>query len=879
MRLFLCITIALFLAADSTAQTNITQRISKQTVASVLNLWSEDYDIDFAFDSYELSNYVFSGVFDATPVDEALARLLKETPYQFRWLNNTCIIFPAPLAELTQAPTNLQPNTFSGVVRDRLNGETLPFAAIAALNAGAYTTTDADGKFVLIYEGPVVNDTLAVNYLGYVNFRLPFTWSEKNKTAIVELVAAHALLPDVDIRATSVKPMLFESTPSTITINPNLSGLRFGVGESDVFRLAHFVPGVSGVQENSNGLFIRGSASDQSQLLFDGFNIYHQDHFFGMFSSINSYAVKSMRVYKCLADASQGGRAAGAVELVGREGDLRRPSARIELGTMSISGSLETPLDTTGKASLFLCGRRSIVEWLKGPAYNELFRTLYSATIVSDGNDQTEASTEKFDPQLLFQDLNAKFTYRPSGRHQVNLSFYASRDEMSFAYADTSGAELLNVSDIRYSDEATKANRGASARWIHQLTPRLEVLTSVGYSSFQGFYFSTDSIRNNLFATDSAQFSYRDVLLHDWSALHRWQRKSSNHLLKWGVSFNHISIINKERTSANSDKTISTAGFVATAFIGDEWTLSRLVLQPGVRINSYSNDASKLAWEPKISARYRLLGRELFLKAAAVRSFQFVQRITNQSLYQNVPDQWQLADSVFPVMHADHALLGVNWTRGKWNIDLEAYYKRTQGQVLNASAGQYTNAGFDGYYSGVAIARGFDAAVQWEQAPHRLLVCYSQLYAVSDYDDFEQRFVAESYNRAAEGKMVYEWKKGPWNIALVVLAAQGAPYTKLEGSYNYSLPDGSASVFPVFGGYNRATTAPYFRSDISAGCNWQWNKMRWQLGVSVYNVLNTPNYRAVQYSVARTDQNSVNINQREIRMLGRIPSINITCQF
>jgi hypothetical protein len=244
----------IFFAVEATAQTRISQRISKQSVASVLNDWSESYDVDFAFDSYELSNYFFTGVLESTPFDEALALLLKETPYQYRWLNNTCIIFPAPSAELTQASATSRQNTFFGLVRDRLNGEALPFAAVAALNAGVFATTDSEGKFLLIYEGPVVNDTLAVNYLGYVNFRMPFTWSEKSMSAIVELVAAHALLPDVEIRATSVKPMLFESEPSTITINPNLSGLRYGVGESDVFRLAHFVPGVSGVQENSNGL-------------------------------------------------------------------------------------------------------------------------------------------------------------------------------------------------------------------------------------------------------------------------------------------------------------------------------------------------------------------------------------------------------------------------------------------------------------------------------------------------------------------------------------------------------------------------------------------------------------------------------------------------
>ena len=148
-----------FFAVESTAQIRVSKRISKQSVASVLNDWSESYDVDFAFDSYELSNYFFTGVFDATPIDEALASLLKETPYQFRWLNTTCIIFPAPKAELTPAPNQSRQNILYGIVRDRLNGEALPFAAIAAMNAGVFSTTDSEGKFVMVYE---IEDDMAL---------------------------------------------------------------------------------------------------------------------------------------------------------------------------------------------------------------------------------------------------------------------------------------------------------------------------------------------------------------------------------------------------------------------------------------------------------------------------------------------------------------------------------------------------------------------------------------------------------------------------------------------------------------------------------------------------------------------------------------------
>jgi hypothetical protein len=256
-----------------------------------------------------------------------------------------------------------------------------------------------------------------------------------------------------------------------------------------------------------------------------------------------------------------------------------------------------------------------------------------------------------------------------------------------------------------------------------------------------------------------------------------------------------------------------------------------------------------------------------------------MQRITNQSLYQNVPDQWQLAGASFPVMKADQLMAGLNWTHGQWNVDVEVYTKRTQGQVLNASAGQYTNTGFNGFYTGSAYVRGIDAAVQWERPPHRLLASFSRIWAESHYDGFEQQQIQETYIRGAEGKVVYEWKRGAWSASILLLAAQGAPYTALLGTYDYLLPDGSSRLFPLFGSYNGARTSPYLRADVVFGYRWQWWDTRWQIHASVYNVFDSPNYRSMQYSIINSTTAEPSINQRQIRMLGRIPTINLTCQF
>jgi ferric enterobactin receptor len=880
MRVILFIVAFLHFETALHAQSRVSDQVNRESISSVLKSWSEEYEIDFAYDSYELSNYVFTGVFKDEAIDAALEKLLVETPFRFKWISNTCIIYPVSSTSVLPGKSEkTNQMTFAGEVRDRLSGESLPFATVSAINSEVNTYTDADGRFTIVNTGSVVMDTLVVFFLGYEAYKIPFTWSDSPGYSIVRLARANALLPDVEIRATSARPIRFEKDVSVIHFNPNLSGVLYGVGEADIAREVQLTPGVSGVQENNNGIFIRGSSSDQCQLQMDGFTIYHQDHFMGMFSAINANAVKSMRMLACVTDPAQGGRTAGTLELIGREGDLRKPSGRLDWGTMSISGSFETPLDTTGMASLFVSGRRSITEWLKGPAYKELYRTLYSSSIVSRQADFNESSNVKFDPQLLFQDLNAKLTYRPSPGSQFNVSFYASRDDVAFTYADTSKTELVNVADVRYSDDASKSNRGASLRWNYRVTPSVDAFTSVGFSAFEGRYFSADSIRINLFATDSVQFTDRNVLLRDWSVLHLWQVRRSSHALKVGFALNHLETLNKTRSVSKPLQSESNSGYVASIFMGDEWNFSRWNVKPGLRVNRFFDNGASFQWEPKFSVRYRLKGDELFLKAAVVRTAQYIQRISNQSLYQNVPDQWQLAGGDFPVMTSNQAVLGMNWTSEHWNVDVEGYVKHTRGQLLNAAAGQYTNQSFNQYYVGESTVAGLDVAAQWQSAPHRIVCAVSRIFSSSDYEGFETQDVVESHIRDVEAKLVYEWKVGPWSATVLVLASSGAPFTSLSGLQSFQLPDGSSRVFPLFGGYNRDRSAPYQRADIAANYQWQWLATKWRASLSVYNVFDSNNFRTIQYSVGENEPGNLSVQQREIRMLGRIPSLTLTCQF
>jgi hypothetical protein len=856
--------------------TLITAKYSNQTIAEVLNDMAEKWSLSFAFDSYELHQYSGTWEFERVTPEAALGILFRTSPFTFKRIDDTFIIFPIARADSQIRQAEKERIVISGTVSDRLTGERLPYAGVSLIVAGVSAVTDEFGQFSLMHYGSPLSDTLAVAYVGYQPLMQALSNFGFGLEMRIELVPVATFWRDVVVLADSTPVAEVKIKPLFSQLNPDAFQLRYGLGEADIFRVAQILPGVSGSQEYSNGLYIRGSSSDQCQLLFDGFNIYHQDHFFGLISSINAYAVKSIRLNKGPADVTQGGRAAGIMELTGKEGDLRNASGRIELGTLSLSGAVEAPLDSSGRASVFISGRRSITDAIQSPAFKQLFNTLYSSSVVYAKDERINAFDGDFKPALLFQDGNAKLTFRPNDRAYLNLAMYASRDDLEFSYADTSSNEALNVSDLKYNDETAKINRGIALRWNQQINARLEAFTSVGFSKFNGSYFSSDSIRNNLFLIDSTQFSFRSLELRDWTARHYWQRMSANHTIKTGIAANAISISDRKRSSAFETMQSSAHAIILTAFAGDDWNVSqRLAMHFGARLN-YHTLTHGFYPEPRWSMNWVVFQNRLQTRVSAGRTYQFIQRSGNQSLYQNTPDIWVLSSTSIPVLSSDQFAIGGLLQLGKWSVDAEFYRKWNRGQVANSTQLLQSDAAW-----GNSDAIGMDCLLQFNHKGHRAMVSYSFVNALSTYSPWISGRIVESYFRKHEVKCNYEWKRGHWSFSVMQLLSSGAPYTSLLGTYTLNLPGNNQQVLPVMGDLNTDRTSYYMRTDFMAGYHWNWGGHRLALNAGVYNLFDRQNYRGIQYSVQRQSAESgdYTVQQRKVLMIGRIPSIHLSWQF
>ncbi|GEM_PF-5932641 len=85
--------------------------------------------------------------------------------------------------------------------------------------------------------------------------------------------------------------------------------------EPDVFRAASYLPGVINYNDLKGDITIRGSSPDQTQVLFDGMEIYYPFHLFGALGSFNLNPIDDVRIYTGGFPANYGGRAGGIIDL------------------------------------------------------------------------------------------------------------------------------------------------------------------------------------------------------------------------------------------------------------------------------------------------------------------------------------------------------------------------------------------------------------------------------------------------------------------------------------------------------------------------------------------------------------------------------------
>ncbi|MFW6079761.1 MAG: carboxypeptidase regulatory-like domain-containing protein [Gemmatimonadota bacterium] len=135
------------------------------------------------------------------------------------------------------------------------------------------------------------------------------------------------------------------------------------LGEPDLFRALHRLPGVTAPHAYTAELQVRGAPPGHTRVRIDGVPVYSPLHAFGVFSAVTPDAVASALLYPGVRPAPVGGGAAGVLDLRTRSGrsaeelrglaDISLASARLALDRRAFDG----------RAAWMVAFRRS---WLDG---------------------------------------------------------------------------------------------------------------------------------------------------------------------------------------------------------------------------------------------------------------------------------------------------------------------------------------------------------------------------------------------------------------------------------------------------------------------------------------------------------------------------------
>ncbi len=760
-------------------------------------------------------------------------------------------------------------------------GTPLPGVAVTIAHTLYRTTTDALGTYwfdsiphgmiaLVAYLDGFKEQTKAVliqaGKIVVVNFKLEVSPESHEATVTAEL----PLMSTSDNKVSEVT-----ITPSQIETLPSL-------GEKDIFRALQLLPGISGSQESSSGLYVRGGTPDQNLIMYDGFTVYHVDHLFGYFSAFNMEAVREVRLSKGGYESKYGGRLSSIMELTGKPGSDQGIHGSGGLSLLSLNGLVEAPL--WDKGSFVLAGRRSF----QTPLYDSILG-LVTENNTARGNFRSGGGKGgmmgETRPESYFYDINSKLTFRPSSKDLTFISFYNGLDNMdnsreqafpSFAadrFAE-SGIQVSGAIDI--SDLRKWGNTGVSANWTRRWSDTFQSHLLVGYSHYLNqvemrrnseLEFTSDDpdweppefFKNRGFSRGAVEDNNLDDITFRWDnslRLHTtnqmefgFQATKNNVVYSYDVEklaaeeendgdqqtpLNFLSILNR-----------SDSGTQYSGYLQDRLTiLSRFTLTPGLRY-TYFDMTGDTFTEPRLAMSLSLTDR-IRLKGAWGQYSQIINNIVREDVQQGNREFWVLSDgATIPFGKATHYILGISYETRTFLFDVEAYYKDLSG--LTEYALRFTptqeDIDYDQYFfTGTGEARGLEFLVQKKYGSYTGWISYTLSKVEHYFPELEADPFPALHDQTHEFKLVSSYDIRNWTFSGTWIFSTGRPYTEPVGVEEEEILDGRRTIERVVLGEKNAVRLPaYHRLDLSANYRFLIGGSQSIIGASVFNAYDRKN--------------------------------------
>ncbi|WP_417558985.1 TonB-dependent receptor [Mesoflavibacter zeaxanthinifaciens] len=554
------------------------------------------------------------------------------------------------------------------------------------------TKTPIPNLVLLIKDKNIFTST---NDKGYYSFRIPFGYNEietillgyEKSTTRVIMYNNGTLDFSINENSQSLDEVVIEAN-----VKQNVKAVISGVnqikieevkvvpqvlGERDLLKIATTLPGVVSAGEGSDGVNVRGGKTDQNLFLLDKSVLYNPTHFLGLFSAINPFTTKDFNVYKGNVPAEFGGRISSVFDISTKKSSVEEFSGEASLSPVTSNVALNIPI-VKEKSGLIVGVRSTYSNWL--------------LKLVKDEKLKNSSA--------FFFDAIAKYNHIINKNNSITASGYYSTDSYSIASDSTN----------------TYNNKILSADWNHRFNDKSYGNLSISNSSYN-FTIDFEGNANKNFKLDYKidEVNVKLKMNYDYSAKHKFDYGIATKL--YNVNPGTINPKGNESiiTSFNVQKE---RALESAAFVSDEFSINKkLSFNFGARYNVYAalgkskqriykadspiNDASVIRIDEykanevyktyqglslRFSTRYSI-NEELSIKASLHNSYQFIHRLTNNTLA-TPTDTWKLSDANIEPQKAIQASLGIykNIDGDLFEISLESYYKQYE-NIINYKVG------------------------------------------------------------------------------------------------------------------------------------------------------------------------------------------------
>jgi len=468
-------------------------------------------------------------------------------------------------------------NRIRGKVVDQITQIPLSGASLQLSDTIAQTITNPNGEFRIENVSPG-RYSLLIKFIGYKSFYLPELLVETGKEIILNIDLEPAAFDLEGVTITFPKSRNKTTVPGIQTITVE-EVFRFPATFFDPARLATVFPGVSGDNDQANGISVRGNSPNMLSWHLEGIEITNPNHTpnagtgtdrvtqnGGGVNMISAQMLSNTNFLNGAFPAGYGNVLSGVMDLSFRPGNNEKNEFIVQAGLIGIDLAAEGPFSQNKKSSFLVNYRYSTIG-------------LLSAMGLDLG-----------DESISFQDLsfNLNFPTKNNGRFSVfgvggnskNI-FEAERDPSMWEFSK-------DGSDIRFQSQS--------------LATGMSFVQPIGAKSI---------FKSSLVYSASLTERTEDLLADNFSVLSTFQNINDQQKLGWRTEFNTQLnssvwlksgfVLHRIQFNGGAETIREVSGLLTSPFVSVEGNLSeKFSFQTGMHFNGFSLSSDFYA-EPRIS--------------------------------------------------------------------------------------------------------------------------------------------------------------------------------------------------------------------------------------------------------------------------------------